>query len=200
MTDIDVEPLQPDETAPDFGLPDAEGLETYLTDALERGPAVVVFTCNGCEHSQAYEDRLIQLQSDYIGKGVRVVAVNPNPSTGEADESVEAMNERAKLNGFNFDYLKDEDQSVARAFGAQATPHAFVVDTDRTVVYQGRIDDAWKEPDKVMRPYVREALDLLLGESDQDHLDTESTIPVGCKIVWGDGDGDAGEDAGEGKA
>lgn len=184
---MDVEPLQPGETAPDFGLPDAEGLETYLTDALERGPAVVVFTCNACEHSQAYEKRLIALQRDYVADGVQVLAVNPNPSTDGADESVQAMNERSKRNGFNFAYLKDEDQSVARAFGPQATPHAFVVDTERTVVYQGRIDDRWEEPDKVVRPYVREALDYLLG-GREGHLDTASTIPVGCKVVWQDED------------
>ena len=99
---------------------------------------VVVFTCNHCPVAQAYEDRIVEIAADYKDKGVEVVAINVNNM--EADK-LPAMKERAEEKGFKFDYLYDPSQEIGRAFGATVTPHAFLLDGERNVVYIGAIDD-----------------------------------------------------------
>ncbi|MEZ4288640.1 MAG: thioredoxin family protein [Polyangiales bacterium] len=167
--------------APDFSLPATDG-EMYSLDSFSDSPLlVVVFTCNHCPYAIACEDRLIALQRDYAERGVALVAINPNDAEKYPDDSFDAMKIRAKDKAFNFPYLRDESQRVARAYDAACTPDVFVFDQDRQLVYNGRIDDNWKEPQQVTRRDLRAVLDAtLIGTT----VDFEPVPSMGCSIKW----------------
>ena len=110
-----------------------------LKDYADKKAVVVVFTCNHCPAAVAAEDRLIQLQKDYAAKGVQLVAINPNEDKGHPTDSFDHMVKRAAEKKFNFPYLRDETQEVAKAYGAVRTPHVFLLDQARKVVYRGRL-------------------------------------------------------------
>ena len=167
--------------APPFALPGVDG-NTYSLDAFKDARLlVVVFTCNHCPYAIAVEDRLIALQRDYASRGVRICAINPNDAGAYPDDSLPKMIERAASKGFNFPYLRDETQTVARAYDAACTPDIFVFDARRKLVYNGRFDDNWKEPDKVQRRDLRLCLDALLADRA---LDFEPMPSMGCSIKW----------------
>lgn len=173
--------LQLGQKAAEFGpLKAADGKSYSLKDFGEK-LLVVIFSCNHCPYVVAYEDRIIAVQSDYAAKDVRVVAINSNDPVRYPDDGFDKMVSRAKDKKFNFAYLHDADQSVARAFGATNTPHVFVLDGARTLRYVGRIDDAWDRPEKVKQRDLRNALDALLAGGEPKPA---STLPVGCSIKW----------------
>lgn len=176
-----VEPIETGAEAPPFELPGVDG-ETYTLDSFDADALVVIFTCNHCPVAQAYEDRIVALQSDY-GNDAQIVAINPNETENYPEDSFEHMVERAEEAGFNFPYLRDESQDVAVAYGAECTPHAFVFDADRRLVYQGAIDDD-REGEDVTERYVRDAIDAIL-EDEPYPIDTIS--PMGCSIKWKEG-------------
>jgi peroxiredoxin len=141
---------------------------------------VVVFIGNGCPTVRAYEDRLKDLHEKYTGEGLQLVAVNSNnPHLSPFDTHAEIV-ARAREMGLPFPYLKDEDGSLARAFGAVSTPHAFVFDGDRRLRYRGRIDDA-RIAESVTRHDLDEAIGALLEGRPPPVADTD---PFGCSIIW----------------
>src|SRR2546423_10245482 len=158
--------------APDFKLAAVDGRDYSLKDFASAKILVVLFTCNHCPTAQYYEPRIKQLVGDYKDKGVAVVAIMPNdPKSVRLDElgwtdlsdSFEEMKIRARDRQFNFPYLYDGDsESVARAYGPVATPHAFVFDGSRKLRYEGAIDDS-ERMQHVQKHYVRDALDALLA-------------------------------------
>jgi peroxiredoxin len=168
-------------SAPAFSLPATDG-NTYALDDFADAPVlVVVFTCNHCPYAIASEDRLIELARDYEGRA-RIVAINPNDARKYPDDSFESMVARAKEKAFPFPYLRDEDQSVARAYDAACTPDIFVFDRDRKLVYNGRLDDNWKEPNKVTRRDLRSVIDATL--EGRAHGLAEVVPSMGCSIKW----------------
>jgi peroxiredoxin len=167
--------------APAFSLPGVDG-KTYTLDSFADAPVlVVVFTCNHCPYAKAVEDRLIQLQRDYLARGVRLVAINPNDARAYPDDSFEQMKVRATSKAFNFPYLRDEDQSVARAYDAACTPDIFVFGKPRTLIYNGRLDDNWQDPNKVTRNDLRKVIDAALAGRSPD---IEAVPSMGCSIKW----------------
>ncbi len=167
--------------APPFSLPGVDGETRSLGSFADAELLVVVFTCNHCPYAIACEDRLIAIQKDYAGKGVQLVAINPNDAVNYPDDSFEKMKVRAAEKGFNFPYLRDESQEVARAYDAACTPDVFVFDRDRKLIYNGCIDDNWKEPDQVTRNELREVLDAALQGRGVDFKHIPS---MGCSIKW----------------
>jgi len=167
--------------APAFSLPGVDGKIWSLSSFSDAELLVVVFTCNHCPYAIASEDRLIAIQDDYRSRGVRVVAINPNDAQKYPDDSFAKMKERAADKGFNFPYLSDENQDVARAYDAACTPDIFVFDRKRKLIYNGRIDDNWQKPDEVARHDLRAVLDAALeGRAVQ----FEHVPSMGCSIKW----------------
>jgi len=176
--------------APDFSLPGVDGRVYTLKNFAESKILVLVFTCNHCPTAQYYEERLKQLAADYKNKGVAVAAVSPNdPKSVRLDElgwtdlgdSLEEMKLRAKERQFNFPYLFDgETESLARACGPVATPHAFVFDAARKLRYVGAIDNS-ERPQHVTTHYVRDAVDALLAGQEPP---VTKTKVVGCSVKW----------------
>jgi peroxiredoxin len=148
-----------------------------LSDLQDAKAVVVVFTCNHCPVAVAYEDRLVELATDYQAKGVEVVAINV--SNMDADK-LPAMKERAEEKGFNFGYLYDPSQEIGRQYGATVTPHVFLLDGTRHIAYIGAIDDNMKA-DKVTKHHLRDAIDAVLAGSQPQ---VDSTKPIGCGIRY----------------
>ncbi|MCZ6805819.1 MAG: thioredoxin family protein [Deltaproteobacteria bacterium] len=167
--------------APSFSLPNVDGETRSLDSFSDAELLAVVFTCNHCPYAIASEDRLIEIQNDYGARGLQIVAINPNDAEKYPDDSFEQMKVRAADKGFNFPYLRDEGQEVARAYDAACTPDIFVFDRDRQLIYNGRIDDNWQQPDQVTRHDLRAVLDAALeqGTVDFDHVPS-----MGCSIKW----------------
>ena len=164
-----------------FELPGVDGNAHSLADYADKDSVVVFFTCNHCPYVRAWEDRMTQVQSDYGKKGVQLIAISSNDAAQYPDDDFASMKQRAKDKGFNFPYLYDESQEVARAYGAERTPEFFVFDNKGVLHYQGALDDNYEDPDAVQHQYLRDALDAVL--SGQSPAVTE-TPPRGCTIKW----------------
>ncbi|HTI61270.1 redoxin family protein [Mucilaginibacter sp.] len=177
--------------APYFNLKGVDGKMYSLASFKDAKVLVVVFMCNHCPTSQAYEPRMIKLTRDYAPKGVRVVAINPNnPSSLRLDElgysdvgdSYPEMKIRAKSAGFNFPYLYDgETEITSKKYGPVTTPHIFIFDQDRKLRYQGRIDDM-EDPAKTPTSYdARNAIEAILAGKE---VPVTTTKVFGCSVKW----------------
>ena len=168
--------------APDFtNLPGTDGKKYSLANFADKKILIVAFSCNHCPYVQAYEERMIALQRDFASKGIQLMAINSNETANYPEDSFEEMVKRAKQQGFNFPYLRDEDQSVARAFGATHTPEFFLFDQQKTLRYHGRMDDNYQNPGAVKLPYVRDAVTALLSGKE---IKEKETYSIGCTIKW----------------
>ena len=166
---------------PAFKLKAVDG-EIYSLDSFRDSKGlVIIFSCNHCPYVQAYEERIISLQGDYRNKGVSILAINSNEDINYPEDSFESMIKRAAEKKFNFIYLRDEDQTVAKAFDATHTPEIFLFNEERKLVYHGKIDDNWQEPEKVVNHYLRKALDEMLTGKE---ISIPETYSIGCTIKW----------------
>lgn len=166
------------EPAPAFSLPDTSGA---MHEPGGAPATVVVFTCNHCPYALAWHERVIDVARDYAGRGVRVLAINPNDAERYPRDSIEAM--RSRVQGGEFDgvpYLRDESQEVARAYDAKTTPDVFVLDADGVLRYRGAPDSDHDDPAQ-NAAYLRAALDAIL---DGHEPNPAETTPVGCSIKW----------------
>jgi peroxiredoxin len=168
---------------PDFRLPAVDG-KTYARDDFAKAPVLVVmFICNHCPYVQAVEDRLIALNRSFGPRGVQFVGVCSNDAVTYPDDAFDQLAARWREKNYGFPYLHDESQEVARTFGAVCTPDLFVYDGDRQLAYRGRIDDSWKDPSKVTRHELAEALETLLAGNKPGR---EQKPSLGCSIKWKD--------------
>jgi peroxiredoxin len=158
-------------------LEGTDGQVHSLSDLTDAEVVAVVFTCNECPVAKAYEERLVRFVDDYRDKGVTLVAINVN---NRDEEKLPAMKARAEEQGFNFVYVDDPSQEIARAYGATVTPHAFVLDKSRNVVYMGAIDDNQDEA-AVAQNLLRDAVDAALADRTPDVAKTEAH---GCAIAY----------------
>lgn len=171
------------DTATDFTLPATDGNTVSLTDYVgDAEGAIVIFTCNTCPFAVAYEDRINALDAKYKEKGYPVIAVNPNDPEVQPKDNLAAMAKRSADKGFTFPYLQDAGQQVYPQYGAQKTPHVFVLKKENgqhVVRYIGAIDDNHEDASAVSEPYVENAVDALIkGEK----VATETTAAIGCTI------------------
>ncbi len=173
--------LEIGQRAPDFTLPGADGKDHSLNSYKEKKIVIVVFTCNHCPYVQAYEDRLLSIQRDYADKGVQLIAINPNDSSGYPEDSFDNMVKRAQKKNFTFPYLRDKTQRVARSYGAEYTPEVFVLNSRFEVRYIGRVDDNWQNPDKVKTHDLRNAINAVLAHKK---VENPVTHAIGCTIKW----------------
>lgn len=165
-----------------FTLIGVDDQQHALSDYADNAAAVaVIFSCNHCPYVRAWEDRMIQIQADYADKGVKLVAISANDASRYPDDSFPKMKARAQQKRFNFDYLYDETQAVARSYGAERTPEVFLFDKSGTLRYHGAIDDNYDDPTLVKNQYLRAALDAVLAGQTPP---TAATRPVGCTIKW----------------
>ncbi len=162
------------------------GKMVSLSDYKDSKGVIVVFDCNTCPYSKAYNSRIIELNNKYASKGFPVVAIQPNDPQISAGDSFDEMVKLAERKKYSFPYVWDETQKVARAFGATNTPHVFLLTNNGgkfTVAYIGAIDDNSRDASAVKEKYVENAVDALLS-SKEIPSDRTKTKAVGCTIKW----------------
>lgn len=166
--------------APNFSLPATDGKKYSLNSFADKKALIIIFSCNHCPYVQAYEDRIMEIQKDY-SKNVQVIAISSNEDENYPEDSFENMKARAQMKKFNFPYLHDETQNIAKAYGATHTPEIFLFDKERKMVFHGKIDDNWQEPQSVKSKYLRNAIDELLSGKQ---ISVPETFTIGCTIKW----------------
>lgn len=170
------------DTATDFSLKNIDNKMVSLADYDNAKGFIVIFTCNHCPYSVAYEDRIIDLDKKYKSKGYPVIAINPNnPAISKGDDFV-SMQQRAKDKGFTFPYLFDDGQKIFPKYGATRTPHVFLLNKENNalkVAYIGAIDNNSHDATAVTEKYVENAVDALL-KGEKPALDF--TKAIGCSI------------------
>jgi len=168
--------------APDFRLPECEG-GTVARDDLREAPALLVmFICNHCPYVKHIRDGLAAFARDYQPRGVAVVAINSNDVASYPDDRPEKMVAEKQSAGYEFPYLHDETQAVAKAYRAACTPDFFLFDAERRLVYRGQFDDSRPGNGRpVTGADLRAAADALLAGAAPP---AEQTPSIGCNIKW----------------
>lgn len=170
--------------AEDFTLKNVDSKMVSMSDFKEAKGYIVVFTCNTCPYSKAYEDRIIELNTKYAAKGYPVLAINPNDPVIQPGDSFDLMKEKAKSKKYSFPYLEDPGQEVTRKFGAMRTPHLFVLQKTpkgNMVQYIGAIDDDTENTEPNKTNYAQNAVDALIAGKKPP---LKLTKAVGCTIKW----------------
>ncbi len=172
------------DTVSDFKLKNVDGKFVSLSDFANSKGVIVIFDCNTCPYSKAYNERISALHKKYAAQGYPVVAINANDPEVSPGDSFDEMVRVAKEKKYDFPYLIDETQTVARAFGATNTPHVFVVKRDGnkfSVAYIGAIDNNARNAQAADKKYVEEAVDALISNKPVPNAKTKA---IGCGIKW----------------
>ena len=171
-----------DDYATDFSLKNVNDKKVSLKDYKDAKGFIVIFTCNHCPFSKAYEDRILVLDRKFSKLGYPVIAINPNNPAKQKDDSFELMKVRAKEKSFTFPYLFDEGQKIYPQYGATKTPHVYVLQKSakgNQVKYIGAIDDNHEDISQVNTKYVENAVNALLNNKE---VPLKETKAIGCSI------------------
>ncbi len=172
--------LQIGEKAPDFDLPATDGNSYGLGDFGDE-TLVVFFTCNHCPFVVGSDEVTRKTVEKYAPKGVRFVGINSNSINTVPGAGFPQMVERMEEHGFPWTYLRDESQEVAKAYGAMRTPHFYVLDKERKLVYTGRGVDNPREASKATVNDLDRALEEVTSGSP---VSVPLTNPIGCNVKW----------------
>jgi peroxiredoxin len=170
-------------TAPDFALTDVVTGKTVRRDDFKGSNALlVIFICTHCPYVKHMEKGLAQFGKDYAGKPLAIVAISSNDAEKYPDDSPAGLKQQAETVGFNFPYLYDETQAVAKAYDAACTPDIYLFDKDQKLVYRGQFDTS--RPNSgipVTGVKLRAAVDEVLARKP---VTGDQTPSIGCNIKW----------------
>jgi len=167
--------------APDFHLKGTDGKTYSLKDFKDSQVLVVFFTCNHCPYVLNSDEITRKTAEKYLPKGVAFVGINSNSANTIEEDSFEHMVTRMKSLHFPWVYLHDETQEIAKKYGALRTPHFYVFDKARKLVYTGRGVDSPRDPSKITVNDLETALgELVAGKPISQPL----TNPIGCNVKW----------------
>jgi len=173
--------LQIGSQAPDFHLKATDGKQYSLNNFSDTRILVVFFTCNHCPYVLGSDELTRKTVDQYLPQGVKFVAINSNSPNTYKEDSYENMILRMNENHFPWIYLHDETQDVALAYGALKTPHFFVFNEERKLVYTGRAVDQPRDVSKITVNDLERALSELI---DGKSVSVPVTNPIGCTIKW----------------
>lgn len=168
-------------SAPDFSLPATDGKTYALADFAKDKILVIFFTCNHCPYVINSDEVTRGTAEKFRPHGVRLVGINSNSVNTYAEDSFDHMKERMKEHQFPWIYLRDESQDVAREYGALRTPHFFVFDEERKLIYTGRAVDSPRQPENISTNDLEKALSEYLSGKK---IATPLTNPIGCNVKW----------------
>lgn len=168
---------------PDFSLVDAASGSTVSADDLaDRSALLVMFICNHCPFVKHVVGELGRLGEDYLPRGVGIVAINSNDVDAYPQDGPEHMKRLVEQEGWEFPFLLDETQEVAKRFGAACTPDFFLFDADRRLAYRGQLDDSRPGSDRpVTGRDLRAALEAVLAG---EPVPEDQKPSIGCNIKW----------------
>jgi peroxiredoxin len=173
--------LELGEKAPDFKLPATDGNTYQLSDFDDADALVVFFTCNHCPYVIGSDEVTRQTAEKFAPHGVKFVGINSNSANTHPDDDFDHMVKRMQEHNFPWLYLRDESQDVAEAYGALRTPHFYIFDADRKLVYTGRGVDNPRETDKMT---VNDLDNALSEHVAGKPITTPVTNPIGCNVKW----------------
>ena len=167
--------------AKNFHLKATDGKFYSLDDFAKAKVLVIFFTCNHCPYVIGSDDDTAKIAKKFSSQGVKFVAINSNSKNTYAEDSFEHMVERMNEHHFPWVYLYDETQEIAKGYGALRTPHFFVFDEQRELIYCGRSTDSPRDASKITKRDLEKAL--------EDHLSSKPvsnplTNPIGCNVKW----------------
>jgi peroxiredoxin len=176
--------------APAFSLPDVISGESISLDNFSTNKALLVmFLCRHCPYVKHVESELSAIGRDYGDKDVGIVAISSNDVETYPEDAPEGLREQAESLGFNFPYLFDEGQEVAKAYTAACTPDFFLFDASRALVYRGQLDASRPGNDlPVTGKDLRDAIDAVLADLPVSGVQIPS---IGCNIKWKEGNAPA---------
>jgi len=172
------------ESISNFSLKNVDGKMVSLSDYPEAKGFVIIFTCNHCPFAKLYPERLNNLNNKYKKSGVPLIAISSMDTISYEEDTYLKMIQKSKRENFGFPYLYDPDQSIAKLFGAQKTPHAFVIWKNNDhfeIKYSGSIDDNGMHPKQVEKEFVALAIDDLLQGNP---VNISQTTSIGCQIFF----------------
>ena len=173
--------LQIGDRAPDFALPATDGKSYSLSDFSGVGVLVVFFTCNHCPYVTGSDEVTRATVERFQDQGVAFVGINSNSENTYPTDGFDHMVERMDVHRFPWVYVRDQSQEVAMAYGALRTPHFYVFDQDRKLVYTGRGVDNPRQPDeRTIHDLDRALEEVLAGQP----VSTPVTNPIGCNVKW----------------
>ena len=169
--------------APDFRLHDTVSLKTLsLSDCSSSIATVILFICNHCPYVQHIQSELSLLSNEYSDKGVRFIAINANDVNAFPEDSPEKMTRFAQKNNFNFPYLYDPTQEVAKAYQAACTPDFYIFDKNLLCAYRGRFDAS--TPGNGLAVTGEDLRNALKHICANQAVDTKQHPSLGCNIKW----------------
>ncbi len=169
------------EKAPDFNLPATDGRTYSLGDFKDAGVLVVFFTCNHCPYVTGSDEATRKTVQKFSGRGVAFIGINSNSENTYREDDYEHMVERMEKNDFPWVYARDKSQDVARTYGALRTPHFYVFDRERKLIYTGRAIDNPRDPSKSTANDLERALEEHLAGKP---VSVPETNPIGCNVKW----------------
>ena len=168
--------------APDFEIPGIDKQVHHLGRYLNNFKAIgVVFIGNNFSQVEECIEKLKKIQTEFESQGFTLIAINSNDSGGTIEESFEAMQNFAREKQLNFPYLRDPTQDVAKSFGAEVIPEAFLIDSQAVIRYAGKIDESPQSTDSSDNAYFQNSISALLTGAE---ISPSSTKPVGEPIKW----------------
>ncbi len=162
-------------------MQNVDGKKVSIASAAGRKGTLVVFTCNHCPFAKQWEQRIADIGNAAAASGVGVIAINSNDPAAYPEDDFPEMVVRADKLGLQFPYVVDATSEVAKAFGAQKTPEAYLFDAKGKLVYHGTIDDNGREPQSVKEPWLRQAVDAVVAGQ---RVATAETKALGCSIKF----------------
>ena len=172
--------LQIGDSAPEFSLPATDGNNYSLSDFQDEY-LVVFFTCNHCPYVINSDEVTRSTVEKYMPKGVKFVGINSNSAGTYQEDDFPHMVNRMEEHRFPWLYLYDESQQVALAYGALRTPHFYLFDRDRKLVYTGRGVDQPRDPSRISVNDLERALDEVISGKA---VSVPLTNPIGCNVKW----------------
>jgi len=175
--------LQIGDPAPqrDVKMRNVDGRQVSIAEIAGKDGTLVIFTCNHCPWSKAWETRIVELGNTYQQRGIGVIAINANDPSEHSEDSYDEMVKRAKERGFKFPYVVDGGSTVARAFGAERTPEAFLFDSSGKLVYHGTIDDNAEQASAVQKHFLGDAPEAV---ATGQPVALKETKALGCSIKY----------------
>ncbi len=175
-----------DRIVDDFQLMNVDGRMVSLSDYPNAKGFVVIFTCNHCPFAKLYPPRFNDFHAKYASQGVPLIAISSTDTVMYEEDTFTRMRAKASAEHFSFPYVWDANQTVAKNFNAQKTPHAYVIWKVKgkwVVKYNGAFDDNGAHPELVQEPYVVNAVEALMAGRAVKVPDTPS---IGCQIYFRD--------------
>ena len=165
--------------AQNYKVKSIKGDFTSLNDNIKNNGILVVFTSNKCPFVVMWEDRYKLIEDECLKSDIGMVYINSNEAKRDGDDSIDKMKEHAKKMGYNYPYLIDRNSKIANSFGAKTTPHIFLFNKNKKLIYKGAIDDNYESITEVKKTYLLDALKQL---TKNEPILVNKTKAIGCSI------------------